>query len=357
MGSMDQTINWNGGQSQYFEGTIGSTVPAAGFPNGNYRINPSKYAYEGNWVFARFDHPDIYGARFGFGRGIFDGRDYGADQKNLSPIFFTHIELLRREGAVLWLCSDEFEAGDLVIDSASNEMSLEAGNRQIVRISGWPSMQWLLCSSDGDVAIDLKLDLKFATIIPDSILQHNRFAMWVAAGHVGGRIRYRDSVAQVEGFAFYDHPRINQIESSVPALGWFLYTPVRYSNNASLIAYYAQDQSGRPIGDYCFGQYVDPAGGSVWLRQIELKNLHFDADEKPSYWEQRFEGPNLAINMKSRTRPATLTRAWGGPTARPSLKENRNLPLVFDVEAEIGTERATGAGLGEYLDVSRNLWT
>src|ERR1041384_94298 len=97
-------------KSPYFIGNVGQTLAPQQFPPANYLIDETRYSYEGNWAFCHFDGDEVYGARFGFGRGAFDARDYGLPARLDKSNLWVHLELMTQEGAVLWIGSGKYKA-------------------------------------------------------------------------------------------------------------------------------------------------------------------------------------------------------------------------------------------------------
>jgi hypothetical protein len=339
--------------SPYFEGVIGHTVPASTFPLGNLLIDDTRYDYEGNWAFCRFTGDEVLGARFGFGRGKVDLRDYGATHEPSSSFLMLHVELMLREGAVQWLATGNYDAHQLTVAADLHDNRLIDGDREIIRISGWPTMDWHMVSADGEAEVDVAIACKTVTILPDCLMPNNRFAMWLAIGAIHGSVRFRDRVLPVSGTAFYDHPRINVVSHAVPPVGWYLYTPMHFDDGSSLIAYFMKDGHGKQVEYYTFGLFIDPQGQASWLPEAEIIDLSFDADDKPAAWRASFHTDDLDITMQARVDACTVVKAWGNARVAHTRRENTNFPLVFNAEARIrrGLQDAiiNGGGLAEYI--------
>ncbi|TXI85592.1 MAG: hypothetical protein E6Q40_07565, partial [Cupriavidus sp.] len=129
-------------------GAVGGTMAAREFPVSNCAINDALYDYEGNWAFCRFRKGPVEAVRFGYGCGTFDGSDYGG---TLMPKSFLmlHLELMFKEGAVLWIGSGKYEAGQMKFSARDRGAALVHGDRTIFRHSGWPNVRWRICSDDG----------------------------------------------------------------------------------------------------------------------------------------------------------------------------------------------------------------
>ena len=222
-----------GGESPLFTGKIGNVVLPVNFHTSNYIINSTKYDYEGNWAFCSFTHNLIYSARFGFGCGKFVTSDYGQSFSwEPKSIMVTHIELMTANGAVLWICNDKFTPEQIKMEKDRMGIYLFDMEDYIFRIEGWPNMRWYFMSNDREISVDMCIDLKHVIILPDNLLQHNLYAMWVAVGEIRGTIRIEDNNYNVDGVVFYDHPRIIIRSHDVLPLGWYLYTPT-YFNDGS----------------------------------------------------------------------------------------------------------------------------
>lgn len=229
---------------------------------------------------------------------------------------------------------------------------LAGGTRDVFRIRGWPDMEWDFASDDGEAAARLRFRIEQLTILPDSVMPHNRFAMWLAMARVEGEVRYRDVRTAVTGTVFYDHPRINIAPQPVAPFGWYLYTPMQFADGSRLAGYYCRDGNGRVVSEYCFGLYMDAAGAATWLTASEVRGLRFDADDKPVAWESEWTGAGFHARLRNQVRPTGIWRAWGGPTVAQTRKENGNIPLVFDVEGDVTqsahTRPVRGGGLAEF---------
>jgi hypothetical protein len=329
----------------YFAGTIGETIAPGDFPAANYLIDDTRYSYEGHWAFCRFDGDEVYGARLGFGRGAFDARDYGApaplDRSNL----WVHLELMTRDGALLWIGTGRYVAEQVQLDRRWVDCRLE----KIFRITGWPTMDWHFCSDDGEAEVAMRLELQKVTILPDCVMPSNRFAMWLAIACASGEVRFRDKRVKVAGTAFYDHPRINVVKNDVPPFGWYLYTPIRFADGSHLAGYYCRDGNGRPVKDYCFGVYVSPAGKATWVTATDFRDIKLDADGKPSAWVSQWTGEDFSVELQATVKPTGILKAWGGPAVAQTRKENGNIPLVFDCRGEIAGRMVSGGGLAEFI--------
>jgi hypothetical protein len=339
--------------STYFEGEIGETIPASSFPASNYVIDDSLYDYEGNWAFCVFDSDDVYAARFGFGRGMIDLSDYGSTERIDKDFLMLHIELMTRDGAVLWIGTGKFKAGEVVIKPGEFDHALVSEGREIFCIAGWPESRWNMQSDDAEVEVDAHLAIVNTTILPDCVMPNNLFAMWVAVCRIDGSVRFREKVVPIKGTAFFDHPRINVRRNAVPQFGWYLYTPTRFSDGSCLISYYTEDAVGSRVDYYSFGLYIDATGESHWLRGTSMQSLTFDSDGKPESWITSWHSEEIDISCRSTVRGTSILKAWGGGSVPQTRKDNGNIPLVFEADAIVRMDEVEtavhGRGIAEYL--------
>ncbi len=334
------------------EGRVGEVLPAREFPIANRVIDDVLYDYEGNWAFCRFRDGPVEAIRFGYGRGMFDGSDYGG---TLMPKSFLmlHLEVMFKEGAVLWIGSGKYVAAQMKLSSRNGSASLGERGRTIISHSGWPNVRWRIRSDDGVAGVDLSLRLKAVTLLPDNRMQRNLFAMWLAIGEVKGSVQFQGSKHAVEGSVFYDHPRIVLQRHRVPAFGWNLYTPLTLEDGSYFAAHFTQDAAGRDLLNYCFALHLERHGAATWLPRAELLELRFDADEKPERWKIRWKAPRCEITMDARVRGTRILKAWGKDGTAQTRRENPNIPLVFDAVLTIanpdGFQIIKGGGLAEYM--------
>lgn len=340
-------------RSPHFEGTIGEAVPAARFPVSNLLMDESRYDYEGNWAFCRFEGEEIVAGRFGFGRGAFDVHDYGGTNPPDPSRMLLHIELMTREGAVLWLADGRYPASRIVSAKDRMEIRLEDGGRELFCIEGWPRMRWHMRSDDDEVEVHLGMEMKTTTILPDCVMPRNRFAMWLAIGAIEcwARVGSRETTAR--GTVFLDHPRTTLERSGSPPFGFYLYTPILLEDGSTLAGYYCHDGHGHRVAEYSFGLHLDPSGRGTWLDCTELGAFAFDEDQQPRCWRQKWEARGLVIEVESVVRSASLRKVWGAADAPRTRRENMVFPLVFDSRLSIRDggreERLRGGGLAEFV--------
>jgi hypothetical protein len=88
-----------------FNGAVGATVPAAQVASEDRLLDATRFPSEGYWAFCRFQNDAIPAVRLGFQRGGFNA---GANACTPNPSFLQlHLEVMTREGAMLWLPSGE----------------------------------------------------------------------------------------------------------------------------------------------------------------------------------------------------------------------------------------------------------
>ena len=333
-----------------FLGDIGEAVAPASFPSTNYLIDDGRYPAVGNWAFCRFAGDDIPAARIGFTRGTLNcARD--GDELVDSDLQL-HIELMTREGALLWLATGRYRASQVISDPAKMDIRLSAGGREVFTIQGWPKMQWHFESNDSEIEIDLRFDLRHVAVLPDSVWPSYVFAMWWAHGAVEGRIRYQGLARSVQGSVFCDQPRVTRGKNFVALRKWYLYTPMRFQDGSAMVAYYAEDVDGRPIGDYCFGLFIDKSGQSTWLPHAVLSDLEYDADHLPRSWRLVWPSGSRIRELQVSVRETVILRSWGSPSAPQTRKDFLFIPLVLDgtclVEEPGRNTPLPGLGLAEY---------
>jgi hypothetical protein len=348
-----QMSSETGHSSLLFDGVIGKTIAPEQLPAGNYLIDDTQYDYEANWAFCRFDDDQVFAARVGFGRGKFDTRDYGIANEPSQSFLFAHVELMTRDGALLWTSSDRFTAQQVVLTAGKLDRRLVVNQNEIFRVQGWPAMSWRFRSDDSEIEVDLQFEPDNVTILPDLAMPRSLFAMWLATGRVQGEVRFRERRRHVSGMMFFDHPRINLQSNDAAPFGWYIYTPMRFNDGSCLAGYFTRDAAGHIREDYSFGVYIEAGGHSHWLQQTNLDDFQFDGKKRPWSWRQHWRGTDITLVTTSQVKPAPILKAWGGLSMAQTDEENRNIPLVFDTEARIvrgdQTRRLEGGGVAEYL--------
>ncbi len=345
-------------QSLNLSGEVARTVAARDFPLANVLMDPSRYDYEGNWAFCVFDSEEIPAARFGFGAGAFDLRDYGPGEAPSREFMLLQMEMMTREGAVLWLANCKYKASQILSDPRRMEVTLNDGARRILRISGWPTSLWQMSSDDGQAELEMEIAPESVTILPDQKLRRNLFAMWLTVGKAKGWLRYNGRRVAVKGTAFYDHPRTSLLQHKVPPLGRYLYMPIAFEDGSRVAAYHTVDATGRCVEDFCFALFISPDGRAQWLPGGAMPRLACDPNGFPTAWSANWLSPKWSLSLEATVRETGILKAWGssgwGGGAVPQTRaENRNLPLVFDCTARVtryGRELTLrGKGMAEYV--------
>lgn len=342
-----------GGKSRFLRGAIGKPMAAGDFPSSNYLMDPSRYDYEGNWAFCLFDQPEVPGARFGFGRGEFDTSDYGSTAVPSKDYLQLQIEMMTRDGAILWFGGNRTQGTTVKSNPLQMDVHISSGGKEVFRVSGWPGMDWHFQSEDGDAEVRMRLDLQHACILPDCVLPHNIFAMWGSIAHAEGELRFRDKRMIVSGTAFYDHPRIKVQINNCPPFGWYLYTPIRFSDGSFLIAYHCEDGNGRRVDSYSFGIFIESSGKSHWTDSTAVSEMEMDADGRLKRWRNEWRGSTLSVSATSVVRDTSVLQSWGSQPAPQTRREYENIPLIFDTAAVLEQDgritRLAGTGLAEYV--------
>lgn len=246
-----------------FNSVVGIPIPSSEFPGKDYLIDPGRFPSEGNWAFCRFTSQQVPATRIGFQRGGFNG---GSAERDPSRSYLQlHLELLTDEGAVLWIPSGKYDASKVICDPERMDMRFDHEGRRIFHLSGWPSMQCRFCSEDGYAAVDLQLNLKATTVLPDCMLPNCLFAMWESMGEVRGSVRYGSRAVSVEGKVFFDHTRVLPLRHAVIPRHMYVYTTLYFEDGSGVFGYHSLDATGRPIDEYCFAVYMHADGGGRLL--------------------------------------------------------------------------------------------
>ena len=214
--------------------------------------------------------------------------------------------------------------------------------REVFRLQGWPDIGCHFASVDGDLEVDLRFDLTTVSVLPDAILPHCVFAMWESMGHAHGHVRYRDRAVALDGTVFLDHPRVIERRNDVAPRQMYLYTTLRLEDGGGLFGYYAADLQGRPIEDYRFCVYLDPAGNGHFLSDGMLERLDLDEDAIASGWRVTWRDAGRALDAEVTVRPSPILRSWGGPDAPQTRREFGFPPLVLDATVRVYEEAAFG---------------
>ncbi len=340
-----------------FSGAVGVTVAATQVPAHDRLLDPARFPSEGYWAFCCFESQTIPAVRLGFQRGGFNA---GPKPCKLNPSYLQlHLEVMTREGALLWLPSGVYPAER--VESAPNGFSIRLADtdHEIFEFNGWPQIQCRFRSEDDYLEVDLRFDLGSVTVLPDGILPYCVFAMFESMGNAQGTIRTGGQVTAVRGKAFVDHTRIIEQRNPVVARRMSLYTTLYFEDGSGLYGYYAVDANNRPIAAYCFGVFLNQDGQGRFLGDATLTQLALDQDRIARSWQLRYRLDGGAVEMAITVRPQPILRSWGSPTAPQRRHQFSILPLVLDCVAQFvggdGTNRTLrGIGLSEYYD--RDLW-
>jgi hypothetical protein len=345
------------GGSLAFNGAVGVTVPATQVALIDRLLDPARFPSEGYWAFCRFESDAIPAVRLGFQRGAFNA---GSKACMPNPSYLQlHLEVMTREGALLWLASGVYPAERIESAPSAFRIRLASTAHEIFTFTGWPQIQCQFRSEDHYLEVDLRFDLGSVTVLPDGILPHCVFAMFESMGNVQGTIRSGGRVTAVRGKAFVDHTRIIEQKNPVPARRMSLYTTMYFEDGSGLYGYHAVDANNQPIEGYCFGVFLNPDGQGRFLAEATLMQLALDEDRIAKSWRLRYRYEDGTVEIAITVRPQPILRCWGSPTAPQRRDHFSILPLVLDGLAQFvrgdGTRRMLrGIGLSEYYD--SELW-
>jgi hypothetical protein len=346
-----------GDSSVAFSGIVGTTCAAESFPKNDYLIDGARYDSEGNWAFCRFESEEIYAARIGFQKGGFNitGHKLPTDRALLQ----LHLELMTREGAVLWIPTGTLDGAALVSDAEEMDIKLSQEGREIFSITGWPRMNWHFQSIERDAEAALDISLDSVTVLPDCILPYCVFSMWETMGDISGFVRFQDKKTEVKGKVFYDHPRIIEQRNEVALRNMYIYTTMYFEDGSGIFGYHAEDSSGDPISYYCFAVHINTRNSGQFLDQAEMQELEFDENNLPASWKLCLRNGEYIIDADIAARPTTLLQSWGSSLAPKSLTDFMKPPLVLDgmasFRAEDGQSNLRGYGLAEYVKLDGSL--
>ncbi len=327
---MNNRNNLKEEKSASFIGNSRETIEASRFNKINYIMNKSPCNSEGNWAFCRFKNDNILGARLGFQKGSYDFSDFGG--KPIPDYLLLHLEVVRKDGALLWISLNKYKPMQVVSDSETMEVGLKDGGKRIFDIHGWPSSIWHFQSDDCKLEANLNIDLFSSTIFPDCILPKNTFSMWLSIGSVKGLIRCGEEETIVEGMAFHDHPRIRIENNSAIAREWFIYAPLFFDDETALISYYSVDSRGKCIDYYSFGILAGKEERSEWLSRMKIFDLRFDDNNLPKEWRLHWSNGESSVDGNLSVVETPLIDAWGSPNAPKKKSEFSIFPLVFEGE-------------------------
>jgi hypothetical protein len=342
--------------SMVFASPVGGTMAATAMSPRDYLIDSDRYPSEGNWAFCRFDGEEIPALRLGFQRGGFNG---GFVERDPSPLYVQlHLEVMSREGAILWLPSGMYRADRVMTDPHSMNIRLDQAGRNIFSFKGWPTVECRMCSEDGELQAELQFALKAVTVLPDCRLPYCLFGMWESMGSARGTVRYRDRTVPVNGTVFFDHTRVlPRRHPSIPR-HMYVYTTLFFEDGSGLFGYHSVDAHGGLIDGYCFNIYLDGDGNGRLLEESELRRLGIDRDGIANSWEISAEEPNFSLVVDITARDSHILRCWGAPAAPQTRKEFSIIPLVLDGSARLSIagrcKTLKAYGLAEYFNA--DLW-
>jgi hypothetical protein len=344
------------GKSMLFGGAVGETVSGSCVSKHDYLIDPTKFASEGNWAFCRFEGEEVPALRLGFQRGGFNA---GPSERESNLTYLQlHLEMMTREGAILWLPSGMYPATYVISDSNSMDIRLDYNGQNIIRLQGWPTMECHFRSEEGDLQADLRFALKSVTTLPDCVLPHCLFAMWESMGEVSGEVRYKDRLFAVKGRVFFDHTRVIPRRHLIVPRQMYLYTTLYFEDGGGLFGYHSVDANGRLIDGYCFYVYLDPAGNGRFCEDVSMVRLIYDADDIAKTWEIAIQLHDCSLIVSVGARHSPVLRSWGSPSAPQTRREFSIIPLVLDgsarIEDLVGLRVLNAYGLAEYFNAE--LW-
>jgi len=332
-----------------FQGPVGTAFLPETFPAGNLLMDPSRYDYEGNWVFCRFDGHDVTAGRIGFGAGQFDGSDYGG--KLFDPGLFYHLEFVTKKGAVLHLNS-RYKASDVKSDPYRVHVRIAPSNNTLLEFEGWPVMNWRVVADDGRAEFAARLTPLAVTILPDTLLPSNRFSMWLTVGRIEATVRFDDESWNLTGSFFYDHPRIVITNTGAAPFGSYLYMPQRLSDGSHLAAYFTRDRNTERVDRGSYAIHFDTTGQITMLPDAEQHAIAFDDDGHPNRWRHTFRSDEMRIEADTTAHNDRDMHIWGSD-APPARRDNRVFPLVFDSDISINrggtTSQLRGEGMAEFV--------
>lgn len=337
----------------FAQGAVGVTYDCGAQPTGDVRSDAAKFDYEGNWLFCVFDGPELFAARLGFGRGGIDTTDFGGPSSVDPQRLFFHLELLTDQGAVVFVDQDH-RASHIVQGAGPMDVTLDSGGRRLISISGWPNMTWHFQSPDAEAEIQMSVVAERGVVLPDLLMKHNRFAMWVNICKARGQARFGQRIMKFQGTAFFDHPRINLETIDTTHLRTLFYTPMTLSDGSRLLTYRTTDTQGRDRADYCFAWLLEPDGRGHWMTMRSFEMPPVDAEGKPVSWHGVWTGASMTIDVTGRVHGTNILRSWGRKDAPQTREANDNLPLWFTAEVQVtgaaATRTLTGRGVAEYID-------
>ena len=339
--------------SPNFHGVIGQQFSVENFPFSNIVTDKSKYVSDCNWAFCRFDDDEIVGARFGITRGFLGSTDYGFAADKPEDSCELRVEVVTRDGAYLWIEDTKYKAADITIPPNEYQHALFDHGEEILHLSGWPVITWKMSSSDGSLKIAATLQPKSLFILPDSLLRSSRFSMWIAVCSISCVITIDGKQKEVQGTAFYDHPRIIRERNSVPEFGSYNYLPVWFNDGSYFVSYYSEIVDGTRNDNYTFGYSIDSSGSFREFQPDGIQSITFDEDDQLKTCASRWRCGQTTLSIAVTAEPIGVKRVWGSRNVPKTRKDNRVFPLPFNCVATIddGAVRREiqGVGLNEYI--------
>lgn len=341
-----------GSASRVFAGTVGNTHSPESILTSDLVRDSNAYASEGDWAFCTFDNENVPALRVGYQLGTFN---IHADKQPHDPEFLQlHLEVVTAEGAMLWLPRGVYSGSALTSDPSRKSARLIVDHECLLSIDGWPQMEWLARTADGEMEIALEVKARSVTFLPDCLLPHAVFGMWEATGDVRGSVRIGSSRHQVQGRVFYDHPRVIHVDNARAPRAWYLYTTLALEDGSEIFGYQAVDTRGVPMPDYCFGVFVDQSGNGTFLNEAEVRDLEIGADGLPTRWQFEWMSDEVRFSGSIDVRDLPLLRAWGTPSAPRERGDMRIFPLVLDGTIRKSRDRGEvelrGQGMAEYWE-------
>jgi hypothetical protein len=345
-----------GRKSAVFEAAVGVAFPASLVSKTDYLIDAARFTSEGNWAFCRFEGDEVPALRLGFQRGGFNG---GSMERDPNPAYLQlHLELMTREGAILWLPSGMYPAEHVVSHPSSMRIRLDHDGRNVLSLLGWPTIECHFCSADGDLQADLQFELGTVTTLPDCKLPHCLFGMWESMGDARGSVRYRKRTVEVKGKVFFDHTRVIPRRHALIPRHSYVYTTLYFDGGGGFFGYHSVDAEGWPIDDYCFGVYLDSQGNGRFLSHTVLTHLALDGEGVARSWQMAAHSQDFSLAAAICVQDSPILRCWGAPAAPQTRREFSIIPLVLDGSVgivEAGRSRTESAhGLAEYFNA--DLW-
>jgi hypothetical protein len=325
------------------------------FPISNVVIAPDRYSYEGNWLFCSFNHPELLGARVGFGKGRIDWRDYGLDEAPMTEnALFCRVEVVTAKGIYAYLSSSSTSGQNVRLVPDRFEVQFEVDGNQLIHLSGWPNMHWKSRNPQGTLGVDLWAQVDGMLVWPDCVLPRNTFGMCLGTSRVKGNVHIEGGDFSVQGNGIFDHPRIQVEENKVARFGWYLYSPVQFADGTQLACYYSQDGVGERDSIYSAALLTLADGKACWLGDCKVVDLKLDPEGLPVRWEILLSGEGTQVSLRVKVRQIPFLRGWGDADPARAQRKYVAYPLLMEVEGEAEfrgqtVRLAQGRGIAEFL--------